>query len=76
MLITRISSITGIKHTIDLPITEEQVIDYGRGRKIQDVMFNLTPAQREFFLTGITEEEWEKFVEVSEDDGEHDLEEN
>lgn len=75
MLITRISSITGIKRTIDLPVTEEQVIDYGRGRKIQDAMFNLTPAQREFFLTGITEEEWEKYVESS-DDNDYSAKEN
>ena len=62
MLVTRVSRITGIQHTMDLPITEEQLIEFGRGRLIQDVMYNLTPAQREFFMTGITDEEWKTYI--------------
>ena len=67
MQITRTSRITGIIRTIDLPITEEQLIDYGRGALIQDALWNLNTEQREFFMTGITEEEWQKFVAVSEE---------
>jgi hypothetical protein len=68
MQVTRTSRITGIIRTIDLPITEEQLIDYGRGARIQDALWNLNTSQREFFMTGITEEEWEKFIAVSEED--------
>ena len=68
MQVTRTSRITGITRTIDLPITEEQLIDFGRGARVQDALWNLTPAQREFFMTGITDEEWQQFVAISEDD--------
>ena len=74
MEVTRISRITGITRTIDLPITEEQLIDYGRGALIQDALWNLTASQREFFMTGITEEEWNMFVEVTDDDDEDEAE--
>lgn len=74
MEITRVSKITGIKRTIDLPITEEQLIDYGRGALIQDALWNLTASQREFFMTGITEEEWNMYVEVTDDDDEDEAE--
>jgi len=70
MQVTRTSRISGITRTIDLPITEDQLIDFGRGARVQDALWNLTPAQREFFMTGITEEEWEQFIAVSEE-GDH-----
>ena len=74
MEVTRVSKITGIKRTIDLPITEEQLIDYGRGALIQDALWNLTASQREFFMTGITEEEWNMYVELTDDDDEDEAE--
>ena len=76
MQVTRTSRISGIIRTIDLPITDEQLIDYGRGALIQDAFWNLNASQREFFMTGITEEEWEKFVAVSEEDDHADPEES
>ena len=74
MEVTRTSRITGITRTIDLPITEEQLIDYGRGALIQDALWNLTASQREFFMTGITEEEWNMFIEVTDDNDEDEAE--
>ena len=74
MEVTRTSRITGITRTVDLPITEEQLIDYGRGALIQDALWNLTASQREFFMTGITEEEWNMFVEITDDDDEDEAE--
>jgi len=74
MEVTRTSRITGITRTVDLPITEEQLIDYGRGALIQDALWNLTASQREFFMTGITEEEWNMYVEVTDDDDEDEAE--
>ena len=68
MQVTRTSRLTGITRTLELPITEEQLIDYGRGALIQDALWNLNESQREFFMTGITEEEWNQFVAVTEDD--------
>ena len=68
MQVTRTSRLTGITRTLELPITEEQLIDYGRGALIQDALWNLNESQREFFMTGITEEEWNQFVAITEDD--------
>ncbi len=70
MEITRTSKLTGIKHTMNLDITLQQMLDYEKGMLIQNAFPNLTPAEREFFMTGITDEEWNKFVEVTEDDDE------
>ena len=63
MNITRTSFLSGKTHTIDLPITEEQFIAWRNGTLIQDAMPELTPSQREFILTGITEEEWDAYYD-------------
>jgi len=62
MEITRVSKLTGIKRTMELDITLEQLIDYEKGMKVQNAFSNLTPSEREFFITGITDEEWNKYV--------------
>ena len=58
MEITRISKYSGIMRTRLLDITEEQLDDYTRGALIQSAFPNLTDEEREFFLTGITPNEW------------------
>jgi hypothetical protein len=61
MLITRQSQWSGITRTLDLPVTHEQLYEWQqRGAMIQDAMPNLTAPQREFLMTGLTEEEWEQ----------------
>lgn len=59
MNITRKSIISGVVRTIDLPITEAQVLAYEQGELLQNAFPNLTPGQREFFKSGITDEEWD-----------------
>ena len=68
MLITRRSEISGVKNTLDIPITEEQLEEYARGAKlIQDIVPNLSADEREFLITGITPKEWDDtFKEVEE----------
>lgn len=58
MLITKKSGFTGIEHTLDIPVTPEQLQAWHSGTLIQDAMPNLTPDQREFLMTGVTAEEW------------------
>jgi hypothetical protein len=58
MLITKTSPFTGKMHTIDIPVTEEQLANWRLGALIQNAMPNLTAAEREFLMTGITPEEW------------------
>lgn len=58
MIITRTSTYSGIKRSLDLPVTEEQLRAYSRGELLQNAFPNLTPGQREFIKTGITQSEW------------------
>lgn len=58
MQITRRSMFTNKVHTLDLPVTQEQINAWRNGKLIQDAMPNLTPAEREFIKTGVTPEEW------------------
>jgi hypothetical protein len=69
MKITKISPITGIEHSKDIPVNPEDYFawkqDYG---SIDDCMPYLTTNDREFILSGIVEGEWEnsaKFMEIN-----------
>ena len=64
MEIIRKSRLTGNIHTLDLPITVHELIDFSKGTSPQDAFPNLTAAQIEFFLTGITEEEVKQNREI------------
>lgn len=68
MLITRRSMFTGIEHTLDLPVTQEQLDRYARGWLIQDAFPELAPEQREFIMTGVTPEEWRAAFPPEEND--------
>lgn len=58
MFVTRRSMFTGIERTIDLPVTQEQLDKWTNGALIQDVFPHLTKDQREFIMTGVTDDEW------------------
>lgn len=59
MLIVRTSILTGITRTLELDINEGQYRMWDEeGILIQDAMPNLTSWEREFIMTGVTEEEW------------------
>ena len=64
MQITNISQLSGKETTMELDITPEQLERfYNRrenGEYVQTIFPNLTPAEREFLLTGISPIEWEK----------------
>jgi len=60
MKITRVSMLSGKAHTLDLPVTQDQLALYEKGfGKIQDIFPRLSPDQREFIKSGITSEEWD-----------------
>jgi hypothetical protein len=68
MKITKKSILTGVTRTMDLPITEAQYAAYYAGADlIQRILPHLTIAQREFLMTGITDEEWA--VAIGPDEG-------
>lgn len=58
MLITKTSMMTGKLHTLDIPVTEEQLKRWQNGEVIQRAMPDLSVEDREFLLTGSTAEEW------------------
>lgn len=60
MKIIRTSIFSGITRTLDLPITETQLSAWKSGTLIQKAMPQLSADQREFVMTGVTNEEWDK----------------
>lgn len=61
MLITRKSVLTGVTRTLDLPVTEQQLAAWQSGALIQGAMPNLDSNQREFIISGCTQEEWDEY---------------
>ena len=59
MQITKVSMLSGIERTLDIPVTYDQLNNWNQGMLIQEAMPNLTPDEREFIKTGITNDEWD-----------------
>lgn len=56
--------LTGKVHDLDLNVTERQLKSYERGEGLlQDIFAHLSPAEREFIKSGITNEEFETTFE-------------
>jgi hypothetical protein len=62
MLITRTSMISKKVRTKDIDVTTEQLNRWSRGIPIDKVCPHLSSEEREFILTGITEEEWDEVM--------------
>lgn len=60
--------VSGKIRTLDLPITKEQIEDYESGTSVQIAFKNLTADQREFYMTGITDGEWDVVFPPEEDE--------
>jgi hypothetical protein len=60
MQVTRTSTLSGVKRTRELDITPEQIKAWQDGEWIQSAMANLSQDDREFIMTGITQEEWDE----------------
>ena len=62
MNITKISSLTGNEHTLNINITEDELLRVENRRNstelIQNIVPNISMEEREFLMTGITNEEW------------------
>jgi len=70
MLVTRQSAYSGVVKTLDLNITDEEMNKWNSDNPphIQNCFPNLTPAEREFILTGITGDEWDAMFPPEEED--------
>ena len=59
MMITMKSQMTGVTHTKDINMTQDQYDDWLMGDDlIQHALPHLSDSEREFLMTGITDEEW------------------
>tara|TARA_R100001129_G_C5277389_1_gene235846 strand:+ start:352 stop:549 length:198 start_codon:yes stop_codon:yes gene_type:complete len=59
MQITMTSMISGKTTTRDIDVEPEQVAAWQNGMLIQDAMPELSAPDREFIMSGITQEEWD-----------------
>lgn len=67
MNITRVSTLTGEENTLRLPVSQIQMERWEMGELAQDVFPHLSASQREFIISGITEEEWDHAFGETED---------
>ena len=68
MMVTRKSMMSGEVRTLNLDVTNQQLERWRAGELIQNVMPQLTPAEREFIITGVTDEEGEESMRESDHD--------
>jgi len=67
MQITRTSTVSGVTRTIELDVTQEQLNNYASGALLQNAFPGLSPSEREFIKSGITNEEWQALFGNDED---------
>jgi hypothetical protein len=63
MIITRTSELSGIRRSLNLPISIVQILEWQGGKLIQEAFPQLNPSQREFLMTGITDDEWNTMLD-------------
>lgn len=69
MLVTRRSVLTGVVHSMDIPVTAAELDRYYENSvDIQVALAHLSPGQREFIMTGVTPEEWAETFPRGEDE--------
>ena len=68
MEIAKKSKFTGKLNEMNLPITDAQLENWKNGMLIQHAMPNLSSMQKEFLITGMSEEEQDDFYNNFEDD--------
>lgn len=62
---TKRSIYSGIIREKELPITQEQIDQYESGIPLDLCMPNLSQADRTFFVSGITDEDWDEMEKDS-----------
>ena len=63
MIIERRSELTGAYREMEIDVCPQQIKEWEEGKLIQDAMPNLTPTEREFIMTGTTDDEWETMLD-------------
>ncbi|QGJ95029.1 hypothetical protein SEA_REDWATTLEHOG_168 [Gordonia phage RedWattleHog] len=74
MKITKVSALSGKTNEMDLDITEDRLLawqnaaDDDPNRFVQHAFPDLTDDEREFLITGVTQEEWDATFPPEEED--------
>jgi|SRR6478609_599295 len=63
MLVYVSHAITGEEVSKELPVTKEEIMRWQSGELIQNVWPDLSSDDREFLMTGMSQEEWDKLTE-------------
>jgi hypothetical protein len=67
MLITRTSLLSGKTRSKEIDVDPEVLARWERGEGLAQNMFpHLNPSEREFIMTGITDDEWETLTNEEE----------
>jgi len=69
MRFVRKSPMTGKMNVRDIEVDPAAFQRYVDGALIQDALKDVSPADREFIMTGITPEEWDATFSTEDDDG-------
>lgn len=67
MLITRTSTLTGIKRTRSIDVKDEDLERFNKGFLLQNAFPYLSANDREFIKSGITPEEWDEHFPEEDD---------
>jgi hypothetical protein len=59
MNITRTSKVSGVTRSREIDITPEQLASWESGTLIQNAAPHLSVSEREFIMSGITDDEWD-----------------
>ena len=59
--VVRVSPLTGKTNIMEIDITLDQLRQWEKGLGlIQDIMPNLTDSEREFIMSGMTDDDWDE----------------
>jgi hypothetical protein len=69
--VTATSTLSGNLNTLELPVSQERIVVWLQGGTlIQDAFPELNAQQREFMLTGTTQDEWDDVFGIGDEEGE------
>ena len=62
MQITRTSTLSGVTRTMDIDVQPHEYQAWLNGQMIQYAMPHLSVSEREFLISGVTDDEWEQMM--------------
>ncbi len=65
--VVKTSPLTGLENSMTLDITQDMIDDWKGGMIIQDAMPHIQPHEREFLISGLTQEDWDDMMSESDE---------